>query len=317
MQPSSKQSLEDSTGLDAWRANIARSFVPMEVMATSNTPQDFHASVERHQCSFLALSRVKADAHLAIRTDKNLNLQVADYYKLSFQLAGATVLTQDGRQCVLHPGEFAINDTTRTFQVETPDHGDFLVVQFPRDELMVDTAVTSSLTAHVLSDTPWLGTYLNSVVEMMAQESLPAANARHRFARSIVELIAASLLSHYASPSDASSSETLLFDSIKRYSVAHLADASLTVEDVATANFVSTRTLQRLFSAQGTSFNTWLRGVRLERAYTRITTSDVPVTTIALESGFASPAHFSRSFRQRFGCAARELRSGRVGPGTL
>ena len=48
--------------------------------------------------------------------------------------------------------------------------------------------------------------------------------------------------------------------------------------------------------------------LRLDRAADRLRRSVAPVTDVALEVGFDSPAHFSRAFRRRFRCTPQEFR---------
>lgn len=51
----------------------------------------------------------------------------------------------------------------------------------------------------------------------------------------------------------------------------------------------------------GTSIYKFLRKKRLEKAHLLLTETERPVSAIAQECGFVSPAHFSRSFKNRFG----------------
>lgn len=77
---------------------------------------------------------------------------------------------------------------------------------------------------------------------------------------------------------------------------------------------LSERTLQRRLSAAGTSFLDELHRARLRAAQRLLLDSDVPITTVALEVGCATPQHFSAMFRRFTGCSPsdwrRERRSG-------
>lgn len=78
---------------------------------------------------------------------------------------------------------------------------------------------------------------------------------------------------------------------------------------IAAACGLSLRQIERLFHAHlGQSIAQTAMAIRLESAAHRLRTTDAPVTTIALDCGFVSAAHFSRSFRQRFGAAPTDLR---------
>lgn len=61
-------------------------------------------------------------------------------------------------------------------------------------------------------------------------------------------------------------------------------------------------------SQMGIPFGEYLRNMRLSYAENLLRASNMPVTEIAFESGFGSLSHFSRSFRETYGCAPQEYR---------
>ena len=80
----------------------------------------------------------------------------------------------------------------------------------------------------------------------------------------------------------------------------------LTRTEVAQRVGLSTRQLDRLFAGElGASFTTHYRTIRLERARDLIRQTTLSITEIALACGFASPGHFSRSYRERFGLSPK------------
>jgi AraC-like DNA-binding protein len=89
---------------------------------------------------------------------------------------------------------------------------------------------------------------------------------------------------------------------------AHIAacfdDAEMTVVSVARRLGVSTRYLQRLFEASGTSFTAHVTELRLQKAFAQLTdarTHAHRISDVALEAGFSDISHFNRLFRSRFG----------------
>jgi AraC-like DNA-binding protein len=57
------------------------------------------------------------------------------------------------------------------------------------------------------------------------------------------------------------------------------------------------------------NFNDFLHHYRLREAAERLTREDLPILTIALESGYGSIGPFNRAFRQRFGMTPTEYRA--------
>lgn len=72
---------------------------------------------------------------------------------------------------------------------------------------------------------------------------------------------------------------------------------------------LSRRQVERLFRAElGTSPVAFRRRQQLERARVMLVQSELPMIDIALQCGFATASHFSRSFRASFGCSPTEAR---------
>lgn len=92
---------------------------------------------------------------------------------------------------------------------------------------------------------------------------------------------------------------------------AMLGDPDLSVRSLAEEAGISPRYLRRLFAAEDINFATMLKIRRLERCHAELTSplhAQLSISEIAFRWGFNDAAHFSRSFRERFGITARELR---------
>ena len=90
---------------------------------------------------------------------------------------------------------------------------------------------------------------------------------------------------------------------------AHIADG-IDLAGLARAARVTPRHLNRLFRARlGCSTMAYFRELRLEHAVRLLTRSALPLTEVALATGFASSSHFSRCFRAKFGHAPSEIRN--------
>jgi transcriptional regulator GlxA family with amidase domain len=71
----------------------------------------------------------------------------------------------------------------------------------------------------------------------------------------------------------------------------------------------SSRQLERVFLAEtGVNPSEYYRNARLKYARWLLTTTDLPVVTIAYESGFSDASHFIRHFQQLYGMAPGRLR---------
>ncbi|MCV9999490.1 GlxA family transcriptional regulator [Pararhizobium sp. YC-54] len=88
----------------------------------------------------------------------------------------------------------------------------------------------------------------------------------------------------------------------------HLADP-LTEQQIADLSGLSSRQLQRLFSEQiGEPIMQFYRRLRLAKANELLQQSTLPITEVAVASGFSSLSHFSRAFRDQFKITPRQRR---------
>jgi AraC-like DNA-binding protein len=72
---------------------------------------------------------------------------------------------------------------------------------------------------------------------------------------------------------------------------------------------VSERTVQRHFRAHyNLTVKGWLNDLRLQRAYKRLLAGD-RIKLVAFDLGFKQLSHFSRAFKEKFGCPPRHLSS--------
>ena len=78
--------------------------------------------------------------------------------------------------------------------------------------------------------------------------------------------------------------------------------------DIARHFAMSEATLRRQLAAAGTSLSELIIDVRLSRALELLQMTDLAVTQIALETGYASPSRFTARFKARFGLTPREIR---------
>jgi acetamidase/formamidase/AraC-like DNA-binding protein len=98
-----------------------------------------------------------------------------------------------------------------------------------------------------------------------------------------------------------------IYDAIER----KLGDSEISPARIAQLEGISERYLQKLFETSGDNFTHYLRERRLQRCWADLanpTEAHRSVSEIAFGYGFSDAAHFSRSFRDRFGLSPRAFR---------
>ncbi len=103
------------------------------------------------------------------------------------------------------------------------------------------------------------------------------------------------------------STNRVILDSVRTME-SHIADP-VSLVTLAHKADISPRQLNRLFRDKlGSSTMEYYRDLRLDKARNLLTNSPLPLTEIALATGFANSSHFSSSFSQYFGRPPSEFR---------
>jgi AraC-like DNA-binding protein len=99
-------------------------------------------------------------------------------------------------------------------------------------------------------------------------------------------------------------------ETIKALIEANISDGSFSIVDVAKAERITPRAIQKLFSRMGTTYSRYVLERRLMLAKNMILaeTATTPISKIVYASGFNDLSYFNRSFRSRYGVKPSELR---------
>ena len=87
-------------------------------------------------------------------------------------------------------------------------------------------------------------------------------------------------------------------------------DQPVTVRELADALHLSVRTLNRKFADERTQFQSVKDAVRRDIAVQRLSTSDAPIASVAIDLGFSNAAVFCRAFKQWTGSTPAAYRKG-------
>ena len=104
----------------------------------------------------------------------------------------------------------------------------------------------------------------------------------------------------------------LLRGRIATYIESHLPETDLGPVKIASAMGISVRHVHRVFSSKGCSVADWIRERRLRQCHSDLSDPHLrrkSITEIAFFWGFNDSAHFSRSFKEKFGICPRVFRT--------
>ena len=270
--------------------------------------EEFTGHIALHDLGEVRLCRLQASRHRVVRTAGTRGLSDPGYLKMVVQLRGRSLFEQDGRIACLKPGDWSLYDTTRSYLVSSTAPVDLHILLLPREGILRNSPELAQLLVRRLRSTSGMGKVAcNAIAQAFARdgaEEPAAAGAR------IVELLHLSLLEHCGMQL-AQAWPSVLHERIKLHVQQRLADPELDVESIARLLNCSKRALHKAFEREGHSLRDYIWDRRLQRALGELESERRElgsITEIAFACGFSSAAHFSRTFRARYGSSPKDWR---------
>jgi hypothetical protein len=151
-----------------WTDAICDVYVQLD--CDSPAASDFSGSIERDMLASMEVSVVESQAQHVRRTPRQIAKACEDYFLVSIQDQGQGVVRQDGRTALLQPGDFALYDSTRPYELLFD--GDFrqFVLMVPGQWLRTHLRNAERLTATAVCGSQGAGHLLLQMVGSVRRE---------------------------------------------------------------------------------------------------------------------------------------------------
>jgi AraC-like DNA-binding protein len=300
----------ETSSVERWRAQTAEAFFPMSITTPPGRP--FRARLEADELGAVAIGRVTAEPNACLRTPRDIATGDPELLRILVLRHGRTHVQQGDRACTITDGDVVVYDSSRPFAVHAQRRFELVVCGLPFALLGAHADRMRDLSATRIPHSAPIARMFTSFVEGLADElgRGGVAGAELELADTLVAFSRA-----LARREDVRAGARLR--QVQAWADAHLADPGLSPGAIAAANFISVRSLHRLFEAEGVTVSAWLRDRRLEgtrRDLADPAQAERTVAQIARGWGWRDAAGFSRRFRAAFGCAPSELRAERQLP---
>ena len=300
--------LPESDQFAFWQQAASEAFCP--VVVRRRDEGSFVSRVAARRVGAINVSRITSAGQVVTRTPGRGDIRSGDLFFLNLPLSRGTSARQDGRAARLVAGDFAIVDSTRSFELEFDGSFDQISLAVPHDLIARRLTDPTAATAVRVSGARGVGAFASTMLQRLANDPSPLDRAAARGANErLADLVALALGGARVPPRSATRGMIMqaALDEIDR----SLADPGLTPADVAGRVHISTRYLHQLFSEHGLSFGRWVAHRRLHHCHEALRDprhAHRTISEIAFDHGIHDASYFARVYRARYGLTPGQRR---------
>ncbi len=303
------RTVEPSERFDFWIEGAHAVFFPLRFRRAPEDLRPFGGLVRQYLLGPLALTQVVTQPTTISRTRTEISSFDPRSIQLCFLRRGSMVGSQGGRDTTLSPGDIFIHDISAPSVLRSRQDTELLVLEAPKALLGREAVWAAENAGRTVS--PAFSRALLAPVIRNLTDGLVAGDVTEDDAavgEGVLDLMRAACRDRVGVDAAPASARMV---GLKRYIDEHIGDPSLSPATIAAANFMSLRTLQNLFRAEGLTVRGWIRERRLAGARRDLRDprfADASVSQIAHAWGLPNPGHFSRLFRAAYGVSPRDSR---------
>lgn len=222
-----------------------------------------------------------------------------------------TTVHQNGHRASVPPTRMVLTSSRFDLDARMLESAHQYSIAIPRLTLGLPDKLVDSLLASRLQIDDALSSTVSSFLMRVVHQAIRADAPMDLLSTPIVDMVRGVIAS--AAGDAARAREPLadtLFPRIMEYVRLHLFDHGLSATRIAHAHSISVRYLYTVLARESLSLGDWIREQRARCAAGLLADSsfELSIAEIALRTGYADQAHFSRSFRRWYGTSPREWR---------
>ncbi|MCX4712378.1 helix-turn-helix domain-containing protein [Streptomyces fimicarius] len=297
---------------ETFRHAVWESVVPVDI--DHHLPaEDLSVHIGLGSVGTIRICSARATALTVERTERLARLDEEPAVFLGLQVTGTSLVVQNGRQSVLHPGDFALYETTKPYTLLFDEGVAHHFLRFPRSALALPERSLRAVAAVRLgADNPVAGLASTYFSQLATDVHLRGHLHADAVVEPSLELIRAVVTSQLGDTDTARAPlESTLSLRITQYMRAHLAEPDLSATRIAAAHGISVRHLYTVLGRSNIRLGEWMRSHRLAECRRELAGPHGHLRTIAATGrrwGFVDASHFSKVFKQAYGISPRDWR---------
>jgi AraC-like DNA-binding protein len=292
-----------------WSEWVFRHFGGLQSDLYGDTSFDGH--IASSHAGDVILTRLEANRHRVLRTGSLARHSETAYLKIVAPWQGSASVQQQGREACARDGAWVIYDTTASYEIDTPERCDHLIVMVPKEDIADRQLRFDGVMARRLG-TSGISRVALETMRNTYQELPNMSEAAAQGAGELIKQLVRLSLQELSGLDTSLTQREALRDRIRTYVQQHLRDPALSVDAVARALNCSRRHLYNAFAGEGESIAAYIQRLRLQACIRDLQQAGPhgrPITEIAFSWGFGNLSHFSRVFRDHTGKSPTEFRA--------
>lgn len=242
------------------------------------------------------------------RTELNIASDNADDYQVTLIESGKVVVEQNGRQTVMNSGDIVIYEASSPFTLTFDGPHQTSVIKIPRNFMQQDKPFFHQMTAIKIPGATLPGNFARNMIRELAYSSYPGECkiTQTLIEETFVKFMYSTLRSQVPSKTKSSMKKINLIQDFVSNDIGNL---SICATSIANEFGISVRTLNRMFSESGTTFNSWLWHRRVQRCYEALKEGkNLKITEVIYDNGFSDESHFYRLFKRFYNCTPSSVK---------
>jgi len=287
----------------AWASTMAETFGDLQPGRYDAGPVPASGVVRSSLLGRAGAFEVSGTPQVLLRTAASIRHAPGDALKVCIQRAGTATLHHGDVEVCIGPGQMALYDTGRPYDLRLEGPWRCAVMTLPREALRVPWSRVVEAMSHAMPAATGPAALLSQLIGAAVSD----ADAGEHVGEAGLHLLAGALESAVPDGPD----DDAVRAAVRAWVRAHAGDEGLTHEAVARAQHMSPRTLHRIFAETDQSVSALIRETRL--AGVRADLADPAfgrrsIMAVASRWGFRDQAHLTRVFRDAFGTTPAAFR---------
>jgi AraC-like DNA-binding protein len=296
-----------------WAAAIGSTYFPLSLNFDPGARFSGNLQVWETQSTALTLSRLRSTQMGYSRSKAQVSEDREACYLVTVPRRSEVHFEQDGRVLHCQPGGFIFERGDAPYRFHYASDNDLWVFKLPERALHGQLRGAERYTRLCFDAKRGLGRiFVDQLAMCAARFDECDDTARHMLLEQALSTLLMALRDDQrVLNSESSSLAALHLQRIEHYVEQQLGNPDLAPQMIADACKLSVRYLHNLFTATPYSLSEWIRLRRLEAVHRDLHDPycHLSIGELAMRWGFSDQAQFARSFRQRFGCTAKEVRA--------